>query len=178
MKFQPTALDGAFVIELTPVGDARGHFARTYCAREFAAHGLADTFVQSNLSVSPRKGTLRGLHFQRGAAAEDKLVRVTHGRILDVIVDLRPGSATFGRHLQVELADDDHRLLYVPRGFAHGFLTLTDGCQVNYQVSNYYNPAAEGGVRWNDPWFGIRWPVTDPILSARDAAFPDFRPPQ
>jgi dTDP-4-dehydrorhamnose 3,5-epimerase len=176
MNFDPTPLLGAFVIALEPRRDQRGSFARTFCAREFAAAGLATEFVQANMSVSARSGTLRGLHFQRGAAAEDKLVRVAAGRILDVIIDLRDGSPTFAQHFKQELSADNGLMLYVPRGFAHGFVTLVPGCQVVYQVSNFYSSADESGVRWNDPFFGIEWPVREPILSERDAAFPDFRP--
>jgi dTDP-4-dehydrorhamnose 3,5-epimerase len=178
MNFDPTPLLGAFVIALEPRRDQRGSFARTFCAREFAAAGLATDFVQTNMSISARAGTLRGLHFQRGAAAEDKLVRVASGRILDVIVDLREGSPTFARHFKQELSADNDLMLYVPRGFAHGFVTLVPDCQVVYQVSNFYTPAEESGIRWNDPFFGIEWPVREPTLSERDAAFPDFRPLQ
>lgn len=176
MNFHGTPLLGAFVIALEPRRDQRGSFARTFCAREFASAGLATDFVQTNMSVSARAGTLRGLHFQRGAAAEDKLVRVAVGRILDVIIDLRQDSPTFAQHFKQELAADNGLMLYVPRGFAHGFVTLVPDCQVVYQVSNFYSSADEGGVRWNDPFFGIDWPVREPILSDRDAAFPDFRP--
>lgn len=164
------------MIALEPRRDERGSFARTFCSREFAAAGLATEFVQTNMSVSARAGTLRGMHFQRGAAAEDKLVRAVAGRILDVIIDLRPDSRTYGQHFKVELSADNDRMLYVPRGFAHGFLTLVADCQVVYQVSNHYHPELEGGVRWDDPYFGIDWPVREPILSVRDAAFPDFKP--
>jgi dTDP-4-dehydrorhamnose 3,5-epimerase len=175
MRFEPTSLAGAFVIETEPRRDGRGAFARTFCAREFGAMGLATDFVQTNMSVSTRAGTLRGMHYQRGDAAEDKLVRAASGAVLDVIIDLRPESPTLGRHFKVELSAENGLLLYVPRGFAHGFLTLVDNCQVVYQVSNYYSPENEGGVRWNDPYFGIDWPVHDPIVSVRDAAFPDFQ---
>jgi dTDP-4-dehydrorhamnose 3,5-epimerase len=176
MKFAETSLPGAYLISLEPRRDDRGAFARTFCAREFAAAGLATDFVQSNMSVSKRTGTLRGMHFQRGNTAEDKLVRVTTGRILDVIVDLREDSPTFGQHLKVELSAENELMLYVPRGCAHGFLTLTPECQVVYQVSNYYSPETEAGIRWNDPFFGIEWPISDPVLSPRDASFPAYRP--
>lgn len=175
MKFEPTPLSGAYIISLEPRVDDRGAFARTFCAREFQAAGLATDFVQANMSLSPRPGTLRGMHYQRGAAAEDKLVRVADGRILDVIIDLREESPSFGHHFKIELAADNDLMLYVPRGCAHGFLTLAAHCQVVYQVSSFYSPEAEAGVRWDDPFFAIDWPVQVPILSARDASFPDFR---
>ncbi|MDB5866706.1 MAG: rfbC [Betaproteobacteria bacterium] len=174
MKFRPTPLEGAFIIELEAHSDHRGAFARTFCAREFESAGFKTDFVQTNVSRSNRKGTLRGMHFQRGQAAEVKLVRVTAGRILDVIIDVRRSSPTFGKHLKIELARDDNRLLYVPEGFAHGFVTLEDDCHVTYQVSNFYSPGDEGGIRWNDPFFGIDWPIIDPIMSDKDAAYPDF----
>lgn len=178
MKFDPTPLAGAFVVSLEPRQDERGSFARTFCMREFAAAGLATQMVQSNMSISTRQSTLRGMHFQRGNAAEDKLVRVVQGRILDVIIDIRPESPTFGRHFKVELSAGNGLMLYVPRGFAHGFLTLTPDCQVVYQVSNYYNPESEVGIRWNDPFFALDWPVREPVLSPKDAAHPDFQLPQ
>jgi dTDP-4-dehydrorhamnose 3,5-epimerase len=175
VKFWPTTLADAFIIEAEPHADQRGSFARTFCAREFARAGLATEFVQSNISISAHNGTLRGMHFQRGSDAEDKLIWVSTGRILDVIIDIRPSSPTFGKHLKVELARDNNLMLYVPRGFAHGFLTLVDDCHVIYQVSNFYSPEHEGGIRWNDPFFGIEWPITNPIISPKDAGYPDFQ---
>jgi dTDP-4-dehydrorhamnose 3,5-epimerase len=175
MIFTETALRGAYLIKLEPFQDERGLLARTFCAKEFGEHGLKSNMVQSNLSVSYKQHTLRGMHYQIGGAEEAKLVRCTQGRILDVIIDIRPKSATFGRHLMVELdADQELQMLYVPEGFAHGFLTLQDNCQVFYQVSNFYSPKQERGIRWNDPFFGIPWPVTDPIISAKDANYPNY----
>lgn len=175
MRFIPTPIGGAFVIEPEPRSDNRGAFMRTYCAKEFGEAGLATSFVQTNVSRTLRKGTIRGMHYQRGAAAEDKLVRACKGRILDVIIDLRDDSPSFCKSFGVELTGDNLRGLYVPRGCAHGFLTLEDDCEVIYQVSNYYSPEAEAGIRWDDPFFKIDWPVQGkPILSERDAAHPDF----
>lgn len=174
MKFTETPLAGAFVVDLERRGDERGFFARMFCAREFREHGLDDTLVQGNLSLSAKKGTLRGMHFQHAPAAETKFVRCTRGALYDVIVDLRPDSATFKQHYGVELSADNRRQLYVPRGFAHGFLTLTDDTEAAYLVSEYYTPGAEGGVRWNDPAFGIRWPGEVTVMSPKDEAWPDF----
>lgn len=176
MKFKPLPLQGAFLIEIELREDSRGSFARTFCATEFAAHGLETHYPQANMSISLRRGILRGLHFQRNDAAEVKLVRVTQGRILDVIVDLRQASPTFGSHTMAELSATNLTMMYVPRGFAHGFLTLEDCTQVCYQVSAPYTPDMEGGVRWNDPWLAIPWPIVSPELSARDATHPDFDP--
>lgn len=176
MKFKALPLQGAFLIEIEPQEDIRGSFARTFCATEFAAHGLETHFPQANMSISLRRGILRGLHFQRGDAAEVKLVRVAQGRVLDVIVDLRRASATFGRYAMAELSATNLTMMYVPRGFAHGFLTLEDDTQVCYQVSAPYTPDMEGGVRWDDPWLAIPWPIVSPALSPRDASHPDFDP--
>ena len=176
MRFTATSLPGVYLVELEPRADDRGFFARTWCRREFAAQGLSDELVQCSLSFNRRRGTLRGLHYQVEPHAEDKLVRCTHGAIHDVVVDLRPGSPTFCRYVAVQLAATTHRALYVPRGCAHGFQTLADDTQVFYQMSEFHAPGAGRGVRWNDPRFGIVWPVADPILNARDASYPDFVP--
>jgi dTDP-4-dehydrorhamnose 3,5-epimerase len=177
MKFTSTPISGAFVIEPEPRSDSRGAFMRTFCEREFEKIGLATAYVQTNVSRTLRKGTIRGMHFQRGAAAEDKLVRVCRGRVIDVIIDLRESSPSFSNYFSVELAEDNFRELYVPRGCAHGFLTLQDDCEVIYQVSNFYSPEDEAGVRWDDPFFKIHWPLQGkPILSDKDATHPDFSP--
>jgi dTDP-4-dehydrorhamnose 3,5-epimerase len=174
MKFTETSLKGAFIIELEPFTDNRGLFARTFCAKEFKEHGLEYNMVQSNLSVSNKKNTLRGMHYQVDGAEEAKLVRAIRGRILDVIIDLRKDSKTYGKHIMVELSETNNKMLYVPKNFAHGFLTLEDNCHVFYQVSNYYSSGKERGIRWNDPFFGISWPVKKPIISDKDAAHGDF----
>jgi dTDP-4-dehydrorhamnose 3,5-epimerase len=162
------------VVDLERREDERGYFARTWCQHEFARAGLSAAFVQGNLSYTLRRGTLRGLHWQARPHAEDKLVRCTKGAIFDVIVDLRPDSPTYLRHIGVELDDADGRALFVPKGFAHGFQTLRDHTQVFYQMTAYHEPDAARGARWNDPAFRIRWPIADPILHPRDATYPDF----
>ncbi|HEX6040824.1 dTDP-4-dehydrorhamnose 3,5-epimerase [Longimicrobium sp.] len=177
MIFVPTLLDGAWVVEPEPVEDERGFFARTWCADEFRARGLDPALAQCSVSFNRRRGTLRGMHFQAAPHAEAKLVRCTRGALWDVVVDLRPGSPTFTRWFGVELTADNHRALYVPQGFAHGFQTLADDTEVFYQISVPYAPGAGRGVRWDDPAFGIRWPHADArILSDRDRAYPDFDP--
>ena len=176
MKFIATALAGACAIEIERQEDDRGFFARTFCGDEFAAHGLHPAFVQCNVSFTARKGTLRGMHFQQKPHEEAKLVRCTRGAIYDVIVDIRPGSPTFKRWAAFELTSENRKMLYVPEGFAHGFQTLEDDTEVFYQMSETYHPGLAHGVRWNDPAFAIRWPVADPIVSRRDADYPDFVP--
>ena len=175
MIFAETDLRGAFLIELERHEDARGYFARTFCRREFELHGIDSRIVQCNVSFNARRGTLRGLHYQAAPHAEAKLVRCVAGRIHDVIVDLRPESSTHLEHFAVELSDTNGVSLYVPEGFAHGFQTLTDGCLVHYQMSEYYVPEAGRGIRWNDPALGISWPIEHPTLSERDAALPDLQ---
>ena len=174
MIFTETKLKGAFVIDLQKREDERGFFARTYCADEFAKHGLSINMPQSNMSLSKEKGTLRGMHFQVDGAEEAKLIRCTRGGILDVIIDIRKDSATYCQHIAVELTDQNHRMLYVPEGFAHGFITLIDNVEVAYQVSQFYTPGKEKGIRWNDPLFAIEWPTTNPIISEKDAIHPYF----
>ncbi len=174
MKFAETELSGAYVIESEPFCDERGSFARTFCSHEFREHGLEDNMVQSNLSVSKPRYTLRGLHYQIDGAEEAKLVRCVRGEMLDVIVDLRKMSSTFCRHIRVVLNESNNRMLYVPPGFAHSFITLTENCHVFYQVSNFYTPGKEEGIRWNDPCIGIEWPTDAPIISEKDSGWPDF----
>ena len=175
MLFTETPLAGAFVIDPERIADDRGFFARTYCEREFEAHGLTTRIAQTNLSYNPRRGTLRGMHLQRAPFAEAKLVRCTRGAIHDVIVDLRPGAPTFRAHFGVRLDADNRRMLYVPEGFAHGFLTLADDTEVSYQISQFYNPDFGTGVRWNDPAFGIAWPEEVRVIAERDRTYPDFQ---
>jgi dTDP-4-dehydrorhamnose 3,5-epimerase len=174
--FAETPLAGAFLIDLEPRRDERGFFARTFCAREFAARGLNPRVVQANLSRNLRRGTLRGLHYQRPPFAEAKSVRCVAGSVFDAIVDLRLDSPTHLRWFGVTLSREDGRMLYVPEGFAHGYQALEDGSEVLYLVSEFYAPEHEAAVRWDDPRFGIRWPLPDPILSPRDAAHPDYVP--
>ena len=174
MIFVPTCLPGAFIVETERHFDERGFFARTWCRREFGAAGLNTDLAQCNVSFNRRRGTLRGMHWQAAPHGEAKLIRCVRGAIWDAIIDMRPGSATYTRHFAVELTADSGRALYVPEGMAHGFITLEDECEVAYQMSEFYEPAAARGVRWNDPAFGITWPLADPILHPRDAAYPDF----
>jgi dTDP-4-dehydrorhamnose 3,5-epimerase len=177
MIFNPTHLEDAYVVELEPREDERGFFARAWCRDEFAEHGLSTEVAQCNVSFNRRRGTLRGLHYQIAPHAEVKLVRCTQGAIYDVIVDLRPGSATFTQWLGVELTAGNRTMLYVPEGFAHGYQTLEDDTETFYQVSASYAPHAERGVRWDDPAFGIEWPYPDhPLISDKDRGWPDFRP--
>jgi dTDP-4-dehydrorhamnose 3,5-epimerase len=170
--FHETPLEGAYVIDLEKRGDERGFFARAFCAREFEEAGLCTKFVNTNVSRSATQGTLRGMHFQREPHAEVKLIRCTRGAIYDVIIDLRPDSPTKGQWIGEELTAENHRMLYVPEGFAHGFLTLTPDMEVTYQVSEFYAPEAEGGVRWDDPAFGIEWPGSVEVLSDKDGSWP------
>jgi dTDP-4-dehydrorhamnose 3,5-epimerase len=172
--FTPTPLADAWVVDPERREDQRGYFARTWCQREFAGHGLDSRLVQCSVSHNFRRGTLRGLHWQEAPHAEVKLVRCTRGAAWDVIVDLRPSSPTYARHFGVELSEQSGRALYIPQGFAHGFQTLVDGTEMFYQMSAFYEPSAARGVRWNDPAFGIVWPVPDPILHPRDGGYPDF----
>jgi dTDP-4-dehydrorhamnose 3,5-epimerase len=173
--FTETELAGAFAVDLERREDDRGFFARAWCANEFTDHGLNPRLVQANLSFNDRKGTLRGMHFQREPAAEAKLIRCTRGSIFDVIVDLRPESPTFKRWVGVDLTAENRTALYVPEGFAHGYQTLKPDTETFYLVSEYYTPEAEGGVRWDDPAFGIEWPdPANAFLSEKDASWPDF----
>jgi dTDP-4-dehydrorhamnose 3,5-epimerase len=174
MRFTATSLPGAFIIDLERMEDQRGSFARTYCRHEFAVMGLETEVAQCNISHTHGRGTLRGLHYQEAPYAEDKLVRCVRGRIFDVIVDLRRESPAFLRHVALDLSEANGRALYVPKGLAHGFQTLEDDSTVLYQMSQYYEPGAGRGVRWNDPAFDIRWPIDSPLLNERDASYPDF----
>lgn len=174
--YTATDITGAFLVDVEPDIDKRGFFARTFCAKEFAKHGLNPVLVQASISSTRHRGTLRGLHYQVTPYEEDKLVRCTHGSIFDVIVDLRPHSTTYLRRFVAVLRADEQGALYVPKGCAHGFQALEDDTQVLYQMSEPYVPEGGRGVRWNDPVFGVDWPIADPILHPRDAAYPDFEP--
>jgi dTDP-4-dehydrorhamnose 3,5-epimerase len=174
MQFLPTRLDGAYLIELDKREDERGFFARLFCEREFAEAGLETRFVQINNSLSRDRGTLRGMHYQLGEAAEVKLVRCVRGALWDVILDLRPASPSFGQSFGAELSGDNRRMMYVPRGFAHGILTLTEETEALYLVSAAYTPELERVVRWNDPRFAIGWPFAPIVISEKDANQRDF----
>jgi|WetSurMetagenome_2_1015567.scaffolds.fasta_scaffold440058_2 dTDP-4-dehydrorhamnose 3,5-epimerase len=177
MRFTPLSIPGAHLIDVEPHRDDRGFFARTWCAREFAEHGLAARLAQSSVSFNEHAGTLRGLHYQAAPHEEAKLVRCTHGAIFDVIVDLRPSSPSFRTWVGAELSAGNRRMLYVPEGVAHGFQTLEPASEVLYLISEFYAPETARGVRWDDPAFGIAWPAAERrIISDRDRAYPDFQP--
>ena len=172
MIFTSTKLEGAYVLELEEKPDDRGFFARTFCRDEFEAHGLRPDVAQCNISVNHRAGTVRGMHFQLEPAAETKLIRCTHGAILDVIVDMRPGSPTYLAHVAVELTRENRRALYVPGMFAHGYQALTDDAEVTYQVGEFYTPGFERGLRHDDPALGIAWPLPVTVISEKAASWP------
>jgi dTDP-4-dehydrorhamnose 3,5-epimerase len=176
MKFTPLPLAGACLIDLEKRGDERGFFARLFCEAEFAQHGLCAKFVQINTSLTAKQGTLRGMHYQLPPAAEVKVVRCIRGALYDVVLDLRPHSPTFGRSAGAELSAENRAMMYVPEGFAHGFVTLEPGTEAFYLVSAAYAPAAERGIRYDDPKFGIDWPVPPAELSEKDRTWPDYDP--
>jgi dTDP-4-dehydrorhamnose 3,5-epimerase len=172
--FTETNLSGAYVIDMETHADSRGFFARTFCRKEFEAHGIDAHVEQCNISFNKRKGTLRGMHYQVAPFAEPKLVRCTAGSIYDVIIDLRPASPTFKQHFAVELSAENRKMLFIPVDFAHGFQTLRDDTEVFYQMGQSYSAEHARGVRWDDPAFGIRWPEDERIIIERDRNYPDF----
>ena len=174
MIFRETPLPGAFVIDIEPAADHRGFFARTWCADEFSAHGLAPEITQCSVSFNRAVGTLRGMHYQSAPHDETKLVSCRAGALYDVMIDLRLDSPNYCQWFGVELSADNHRMLYIPAGLAHGFLTLQPDTEVFYQISGRFVPEAARGVRWNDPRFGIIWPHPPQIIADRDANYPDF----
>jgi dTDP-4-dehydrorhamnose 3,5-epimerase len=175
MKFVEASLRGVFIIEPECVEDERGFFARTWCRREFESHGLNSRLVQCNISFNKKKNTLRGMHYQALPHEETKLIRCTQGSVFDVIIDLRPDSRTYKHYMSIRLTAQNHVLLYIPGGFAHGFQTLEDDSEVFYQMSEFYYPESARGVRWDDPAFGIEWPdAAGRILSERDRNWPDY----
>ncbi len=176
MIFTETPLKGAYVIELKKIGDDRGFFARLFCKNEFADFGLNNEIVQINNSLSADKGTLRGMHYQLAPKAEDKIVRCINGSLYDVIIDIREESDTFGQWFGIELSAENRKMLFVPRGFAHGFLTLKENTEAFYLVTEFYGPEQERGIRWNDPKFNIQWPIEPLIISEKDQKHPDFDP--
>ncbi len=175
MVFTETSLRGAFVIDVERIEDERGFFARSWCRREFEARGLNQDVVQCNVSRNRRRGTLRGIHYQAAPCEEAKLVRCTRGAVYDVIVDLRPGSPSYLKHVGMVLDEENQRALYVPKGFGHAFLTLTDGAEVFYQMSQFHAPALARGIRWNDPALAIAWPEPIAVISERDRNYADYR---
>jgi len=174
MQFDPTMLRDAYLARLEPARDSRGFFARTFCVEEFADRGLETNYPQHSISFSARRGTLRGMHYQRDPHSEAKLVRCTKGAILDVIIDIRPDSPTYCRWQGFELSGANGHQLYIPKGFAHGFQTLSDDTEVNYLISAPYKPELACGIRYNDPAFGISWPLSVTEISEKDLEWPDF----
>jgi len=175
MIFTETKLKGAFIVDLKPFKDERGFFARAWCQREFEEHGLSGDIKQVNLSYNIKKGTLRGMHYQIQPYGEAKMVRAVRGALYDVIIDLRPDSPTYLQWIGVELSADNHRLLYVPENFGHGFQTLTDDADALYQVSEFYTPGAERGIRYDDPTFKIEWPLPISVISDKDRSWADYQ---
>ena len=174
MKFTETYLKGAFVIELNPIRDERGFFARSWCKREMEEHGLNTNIVQANVSFTEKKGTLRGIHYQIDPYQETKLFRCTGGALFDVIVDLRKESPTYLKWFGVELTAENNKMVYVPENFGHAYLILQDGTTASYMVTQFYTPGAEAGIRWNDPAIKIDWPLSPTIISEKDQNFPDL----
>jgi len=174
MIFTETKLAGAFLVSIKELTDDRGFFGRSWCKKEMEDHGLNGNVVQSNTSFSKKKGTIRGMHYQRHPFEETKLIRCTKGAIFDVIVDLRPDSPTFLQWFGAELTEENHKMVYVPENFAHGFITLEDDSEVTYLVTEYYTPGAEAGIRYNDPMLNIDWPTQATVVSEKDQSHPDF----
>ncbi len=175
MKFNQTKLEGAFIIDLDKHRDERGFFARTWCRQEFRDHGLNTDIAQTSISFNKRAGTLRGMHFQVEPYEETKLVRCTRGALHDVILDLRIGSPTYRQWTAVELSADNYRMLYIPAGFAHGFITLEENTEATYLISDPYVPDSASGIRWDDPVFDMKWPRAIEVISDRDLEWPDFK---
>lgn len=174
MIFTETRLPGAFLVEIKKIEDHRGFFGRAWCSKEFEQHGIIFNIAQINTSLTKKKGTIRGMHFQIAPFGEAKFIRCTRGRIYDVIIDLRPDSPTFMQWVGNELSEENHRMVYVPKYFAHGFVSLEDDSEVYYPVSEFYTPQAERGFRWNDPAFNIQWPIPIEIFTEKDVSHPDF----
>lgn len=179
MIFKPTILKGVYLITLDKKRDDRGFFARTFCRETFRSMSLAEHMPQTNTAYNTRKGTLRGMNYQEGEAGEDKLIRCISGCVQDVIIDMRSDSDTYGQHLSVTLSPEDSTQLYIPKGFAHGYLTLAPDTEILYQVSQTYHPSKERGIRWDDPFFNIKWSLQEPfIMSEKDRSYLDFQPDQ
>lgn len=175
MIIKKTDISGVFLIEPVKKEDQRGYFQRIFCQREFAVSGISFSMIQANESFSKTAGTIRGLHYQRSPFEEDKLVRCLNGKIFDVALDIRRNSPTFGKYFSVELSEENQRMVLIPKGCAHGFQTLTQDCLVSYAVSAEYAPSHEGGIRWNDPFHRIPWPIQPPsLISEKDASWPDY----
>lgn len=177
MEFQKTLLEGAFIVKVKRLEDERGYFGRVFCEDEFKDQGLDPKIVQANMSTNKLKGTLRGMHYQNEPYQETKFIRCVRGSLFDIIIDLRETSATYMQSFGVELSEDNAKALYVPRGFAHGFITLKDNTTALYMVSQRYHPDAESGIRWNDPLFKLDWPIEPICVSSKDQTWPDFSKP-
>ncbi len=175
MIFTKTNLQGAYIIDIEKKEDNRGFFARTFCANEFADNNLESKFVQANTSFNYKKGTLRGMHYQKSPYEEDKLVRCTRGSIFDAIIDLRKDSPTYKKWFGIELSAENRKSLFVPKGFAHGYMTLEDNSEVTYLVTQFYTPDADSGIKFNDPAFNIEWPITPVLVSEKDLNHPEFK---
>src|SRR5690554_1269228 len=175
MIFTETSLKGAFILEIKKLEDERGFFGRSWCKKEMEDHGLNGNVVQANTSLSMKKGTFRGFHFQKHPYEETKLIRCTRGAIYDIIIDLRKESPTFMQWFGAELTEDNYTMVYIPENFAHGFLTLTDNAEVYYLVTYLYTPNAEGGIRYDDPALNINWPIPVTVVSEKDKSHPDFK---
>ncbi len=176
MRFKKLPLEDAYLIEPEPIGDERGFFSRIFCSEEFEREGLEPNIYQVNNSYSSSKGTLRGMHYQLPPKQETKLVRCILGEIYDVILDIRPSSSTFGKWYAATLTDENRQMMYVPKGFAHGFQTLTEKSELIYFVSEEYSSQYERGIRWDDPTFSIDWPSPPLVISEKDSNHPDFDP--
>ena len=175
MIYTPSCIPGAWIIDVEPIHDQRGFFAMTWLPDELRERGMDPALAQCNLAFNLKRGTLRGMHLQSDPHAQIKIVRATRGALLDVIVDLRPESPTFRKWDTAELTADNRRMLYIPAGIAHGYITLADDTEVYYHASSLWAPGAERGIRWNDPAFGIEWPMQPVVISEKDASWPDFR---
>ena len=174
MMFVETKLSGAYIIEIEKIEDERGFFARTFDKNEFSKIGLDSEFIQSSISINNKRGTIRGMHYQNKPYEESKIVRCTKGKIFDVIIDLRPNSKTFKEWFSVELSEENHKMLYVPKGFAHGFQTLENNTKILYNISQFYHPESSKGVRWNDEIFRIKWPLKVSLISEKDLNYTSF----
>ena len=175
MRFTESRIPGAWIVDVTPINDERGLFAMTWLPGEFEKRGLDSSLAQCNLAWNHKRGTLRGMHFQKAPHEQVKLIRCTRGALLDVIVDLRPASATYLKWDSIELTEDNRRMIYIRAGLAHGYITLADGTEAYYHASTPWMPASEAGVRWNDPAFGIEWPFEPVLISGKDQAWPLHR---
>ena len=175
MTFKETKLKGAYIIEIEPIEDERGFFARSFCRKEFEKHGLNTCIEQNNISFNKKKGTIRGMHYQSAPHEESKLVSCTKGSIYDVIIDIQPDSSTYCQWYAVELNSSDYKMIYIPEGFAHGFQSLEDNTLVSYQMSEFYHPECARGARWDDSAFLIQWPLSSPIISQNDMDYLNFK---